>query len=74
MAANSSMDASYAYDTDYVDSEADPVAAIGSPALVVMAEENCTLLYGNVSNAVREHNVTCLGHAPTLSQQVRFIV
>ena len=65
--ANASVDAIYAYDADYEDE----VDATMRQQPLVMAEENCTLLYGNVSAAVTVHNVTCLGHAPTLSQQVR---
>ena len=40
------------------------------PALV-MSEENCTAIYGNVSVAVETDNVTCLGHAPEITNEVR---
>jgi hypothetical protein len=46
-------------------SEAEPVMA-----LLVLAMENCTEIYGNVTNAAKA-NVTCLDHAPMLTKQVR---
>ncbi len=36
-----------------------------------MPVENCTDLFENVTIAANVFNVTCLGHAPTLNNQVR---
>ena len=43
-------------------------AAAAAP--LVMSVENCTEIYGNVSVAAETDNVTCLGHAPEISNQV----
>ena len=44
--------------------------AAAAPLFVVMSVENCTEIYGNISVAAETDNVTCLGHAPELSNQV----
>lgn len=46
------------------------VADLGQYAFSVMTEDNCTQIFENLTVAF-QHNVTCLGHAPTLTDQVR---
>ena len=46
-------------------------ASAAAPSALVMSEENCTDIYGNVSVAVETDNVTCLGHAPEITNEVR---